>query len=760
MKALMLIVLLCVATALRADDWPREFGSPEGTITMYQPQIGSYQGNSLSARAALAVSLPGSSEPVFGSVWLDCHVLSDRPSRTVRVLDAKVRQIRFPSDADAQTAKVKSDLEQQIPQWDLTFSMDELLESLESAQKERETAHELDTIPPRIIYADHPAVLVTLDGDPVLVDVEGTALRRVANTPFFIVQETSDGICYLHGGNIWYQSREVTGPWRQVANAPQDVVDLSVETAATDTADEAAPGSNTPGATGKVPEIIVTTEPAELIASDGPVQLSPIEGTELLYASNTQNDLFMDIASQEYYVLISGRWYRAKSLSGAWTFVASNRLPADFAKIPPGSARDNVLANVAGTIPAKEAVLDAQIPQTAEVDRMETTENVNYDGDPQFEPIASTDMSYAINTQTPVILLGGRYYACDRGIWFESYRSVGPWAVCVSVPPAIYTIPPRYPVYYVRYVRIYSYTPSTVYVGYTSGYTGCYVYHGTVVYGTGYHYHPWHRQYYYPRPWTWGFGIHYDPWTGWTMGFSSWWRPRGWFAGSRSGMRPAWWGPAEYRPVYRTAVGPVYREGYHPIYRPVRTQRTIGAPQSQPARAIGVSRTATLYDHWTSGVRRPVASNMTRPEVERRIAPSQQPVAPRPSPTTEVRPVPQAAERSIPRGEVQRAVRPETPIAPRVTTQQNNVYAAPDGNILRRTPQGGWQQRDQNTWKPAAEAPQRAVEPDYQARQRAAERSTSFAPRPAATPRPAAPPRPAVQAPERARPAPEQRKGR
>ncbi|HXX63457.1 MAG TPA: hypothetical protein VEO56_06620, partial [Bacteroidota bacterium] len=106
-------------------------------------------------------------------------------------------------------------------------------------------------------------------------------------------------------------------------------------------------------------------------------------------------------------------------------------------------------------------------------------------------------------------------------------------------------------------------------------------------------------------------------------------------------------------------------------------------------------------------------------------------------------------------GEVQRAVRVETPIPPRVTTQQNNVYAAPDGNILRRTPQGGWQQREQNTWKPAPEAPTRAVEPDYQARQRAAERSTSFTPRPAPAPRPAP-----QQAPQRARPAPAEKKGR
>ena len=60
------------------------------------------------------------------------------------------------------------------------------------------------------------------------------------------------------------------------------------------------------------------------------------------------------------------------------------------------------------------------------------------------------------------------------------------------IPPVIYTIPPRCPIYYVKYVRVYGYTPTVAYVGYTAGYTGCYVYNHTVVYGTGYAYRPWH----------------------------------------------------------------------------------------------------------------------------------------------------------------------------------------------------------------------------------------------------------------------------
>jgi len=83
-------------------------------------------------------------------------------------------------------------------------------------------------------------------------------------------------------------------------------------------------------------------------------------------------------------VLISGRWYVSKAMAGPWAFTAADKLPPDFAKIPEGSEKDIVLASVAGTDAAKEALMDAQIPQTAAVDRKTATCMVKYDGAPKF----------------------------------------------------------------------------------------------------------------------------------------------------------------------------------------------------------------------------------------------------------------------------------------------------------------------------------------------------------------------------------------
>ncbi len=798
MKKLAILILLGLASMAGAADWPREVQSSLGVITIYQPQLGSYTGNYLKARAAISISEKENSEPVFGAVWLDCRVTTDRPNRMVYLEDVSVRQMRFPNGADQDTARLADALEAEIPHWELAFALDELLGSLETGQKEKENARELDVTPPKIIFRNHPAVLVLIDGEPIITPVEGTSLKRVINTPFFLVQEPTNDLFYLKGGAAWYSAPRITGPWKHIEAPPGTVADLADQMNADEEAAGDAEAPDVTPATGKIPDIVISTEPAELVASDGPMTYSPINGTGLLYVSNTPARMFVEIATQHYYLLASGRWYTAKTLKGPWSYMASNKLPVDFANIPPGSDCDDVLANVSGTLPAKEAILDTQIPQTAEVDRDGTTSDVQYDGDPVFDSIEGTSMEYAVNASTPVIRFGGRFYDCDQGVWFEGPNARGPWRVCINVPDEIYTIPPKYPVYYVRYVRVYSYTPTVVYTGYTSGYTGCYVFNGSVVYGTGYHYRPWYRHQYFPHPWTWGFGIHYDPWGGWSMGRThGWWRPQGWFAYSKGPVRSGWWGPSGYRPQYRPVAGPVYREGYRPVHHPIKVVAATTHPPAGDGRTIGSTRGGTLYDRWSTGVRRPTVKPVVPPIVASPVRPPREERLPDARKTDErpgrdntgkvappvvkpderpgrddsrnvVPPVVKPEERPG-RDDTRKVVPPvvkpddrparerdvvkEAPPVPRPVPKENNVFADPNGNILRKN-QDKWEERTQNNWKPAVVPPaNNSVERDNQVRQRATERVTSFQ----APPPPPPPPAPRVTLPppaQRVAPAP------
>jgi hypothetical protein len=301
-------------------------------------------------------------------------------------------------------------------------------------------------------------------------------------------------------------------------------------------------------------EIVTATDPTELVWTDGEPQMGTIAGTDLLYWTNTDSDVFLAIDSQQLYVLMSGRWYSGPSRNGPWTFVPSDKLPPDFARIPPDSDHGDVLAFVAGTQAAHDAVADTQIPQTAGVDRKNYDQPaVEYDGDPQFQAVQGTSCSYAVNTASAVVSVGGRYYCCDDAVWYTSAASTGPWDVCTAVPTDIYTLPPSCPVYSVRYCYVYGYTPDVVYCGYLPGYVGCYRYHDCVVYGTGYYYHPWWGHRYYPRPWTYGFAAHYNSYVGhWGFSFGlATGGGRSWIGdGPRAaGVLHPWFGYGGYRPV-------------------------------------------------------------------------------------------------------------------------------------------------------------------------------------------------------------------
>ena len=101
------------------------------------------------------------------------------------------------------------------------------------------------------------------------------------------------------------------------------------------------------------PAIFISTRPAELIVTDGPMVFATIEGTSLQYATNTSADVFREPTAQELYLLRAGRWFRSWKAEGPWRLVASSELPAGFARIPDGSPRARVKASIAGTVEAR-----------------------------------------------------------------------------------------------------------------------------------------------------------------------------------------------------------------------------------------------------------------------------------------------------------------------------------------------------------------------------------------------------------------------
>jgi hypothetical protein len=549
-------------------DWPRKITGEKGEIVIYQPQVETFVGDKLESRSAVSVKVAGQEDMIFGAMWFESRLATDMETRMATLVSTKVTAAKFPDVEQEKVDELSRYLEKEMPTWDIVISIDRLLASLPDPQGEEEN---FGSNPPRIYHRTVPTVLVSIDGDPILTELSGFELEYVANSAFFIVKDKKTGF-YLRGSGMWFISDDIGGPWKRTDDLPGEVAKVSQKideeeaAQAKEQKDDAAALELEANADEPDPEIIVSTVPAELIITDGEPDFATVEDTQLLYLKNTENDVLMDISSQQYYALFSGRWYRAPALSSdTWEFVAFEDLPADFKKIPAGSDMASVLGSVPGTVESREAILETSIPQTAEVDRKTATVEVTYDGDPQFEACGD-DVAYALNTDKSVLLIDKKYYCVDSAIWFVANGPTGPWQVATEVPAVVQDLPPDCPVYNVKYVYIYESTPEVVYVGYTSGYYGSYVWGPCVVYGTGWYYRPWWGVYYYPRPVTYGFGVHYSPYGGWGFSFGI---SYGWLTIGGGWGRPYYgcWGPGGYRYGYRGGYWHGYNRGYSHGYR-------------------------------------------------------------------------------------------------------------------------------------------------------------------------------------------------
>ena len=267
----------------------------------------------------------------------------------------------------------------------------------------------------------------------------------------------------------------------------------------------------------KAPQVFVSLKPAEMILLTGEPSYVAVQGApQLLWVNNTESDVFRMGRTGPVYVLISGRWFSAPDFTGPWTF-ATLKLPEDFKKIPLEHPRSRVLASVPGTTQAAEAVLLAQIPQTARVAKTLQAPEVAYQGGaPEFQPIETTTVQRAVNTDKDIFKVGDLYYMCFQGVWFMSRAATGPWAVTGDVPAAIYTIPVSSPSYPVTYVTVQESSNDSVEFATAAAFTGAMIAFGCVVWGTGYYYPPyvWYGGGYpYYRPYypSYGFGASVQP---------------------------------------------------------------------------------------------------------------------------------------------------------------------------------------------------------------------------------------------------------
>lgn len=702
-KLLAVVALLFVALPAVALDWPQEVTAPEGTIVVYQPQPESLQGNVLKGRAAMSLELKNTDEPIFGAFWFEARVDNDSDAGQATIRDLKVTNVRWPESRDAEEQRFTAIVEGAIPENGFQISTENLSASLASAEVVQKSLDDLKNDPPEIIFAEELAVLLLYDGEPRYSDIDNSPYERVLNTSFAVIRKKGSKQHWLSSGKFWYSANAAMGPWTYTTSPPRDLEKM-LEEAMQDADGPAEP-----------PAIVAANKPTELIVTSGKPDWQSLPGGDLLYVQNTETAWLRELSTNNMYVLLSGRWFRSKSKAGPWTFVRADELPESFSDIPPESDIGGLRVAVAGTDEANDAMLDAQIPETAAIERDKASLEVEYDGKPKFEKISGTSVSYATNTAAQVLQIDGQFYAVDAGVWFTSKSATGPWVVADSIPSdEIQKIPPSSPVYNTTHVHVYDSTPEVVYVGYTPGYMWSYPYYGVPVYGTGWYYPPYYGRYYYPRPPTWGFNIGYNPWTGWNFGLS--WS-NGFFSMGIS------WGGGYHGGYYPgRCCGGYYGGGYH------------GGPTIINTGDINIGNNVNI------GNRNNIKNNFDRSN-NTNINNARQNIYNRDGNRSR-NASPATAKRNL------KEARP-------ASNRQNNVYADRDGNVARRS-NDKWETRDQGQWKEnrsldrsaSADTRQRAgntvnnrnidrnavnrssLDRSYQSRQRGASRQAA---RPAAT---------------------------
>ena len=184
-----------------------------------------------------------------------------------------------------------------------------------------------------IFFAEAPAILVQVDGEPVYQQIPGTNLERIVNTRALIVRDEA-GIHYLNVLDGWMESYGFDDEWRVSAGSPfgaNSAIERDVLAATADRLDrQSVPFTSS--LYDDPPTILIATDSAALIVTEGAPRYETVPGTSLLRLANTKGTVFRERSGEQFYVRVNGDWYRAWTTDGPWQSLAADQLPSDIAR--------------------------------------------------------------------------------------------------------------------------------------------------------------------------------------------------------------------------------------------------------------------------------------------------------------------------------------------------------------------------------------------------------------------------------------------
>ena len=223
-----LLLIFCIIgasilSAQTSETWSREIITPLGKIKVYQPEVETLSENIMESRSTVVIEKEGQ-KSIFGAVWFESSISTDLEERKVTFIDAEITASQFPKMNEGDIEQIQKFIENDITNWDLEYSLDELLATIQLDKSKIES--EIKNTPPTILFTTTPTALILINGDPIFQDIENTDFKHVVNTPFLIVQDKSSNLFYLKGGKYWYSSSNLFNGWQFARQIPASLIDL------------------------------------------------------------------------------------------------------------------------------------------------------------------------------------------------------------------------------------------------------------------------------------------------------------------------------------------------------------------------------------------------------------------------------------------------------------------------------------------------------------------------------------------------------
>src|SRR5262249_3374219 len=114
-------------------EWPKVIKAGAATISVYLPQLDSWDGSRLEAHSAISITPSDNDPPVVGVLVVIWDTQGDKGARPVTLDGLRIARVKFPSAPDKE-APYKKLLEQHVPKRVRTIELDRLEAALATAE--------------------------------------------------------------------------------------------------------------------------------------------------------------------------------------------------------------------------------------------------------------------------------------------------------------------------------------------------------------------------------------------------------------------------------------------------------------------------------------------------------------------------------------------------------------------------------------------------------------------------------------------------